>query len=70
VGMAGKSNWKYTERVRDMEKQRTEQTAKAEMVGIEGSAWYWWFVCEGCRSIINVGQEICPCCKRRLIWTR
>ena len=51
-----------------MKEQRTEQTAKAEMVGIEGSGFYWWFVCEVCRNIVKAGQEVCPCCGRRLIW--
>ena len=67
-GIAFRNTGTNTERVHDMEEQRTEETAKVEMVGIEGSGWYWWFVCEGCRSIVKAGQEVCLCCERRLIW--
>lgn len=28
----------------------------------------WWYVCSECHGTIDPGQEICPHCKRVVIW--
>jgi len=42
-----------------------KETAEVE---IEGSAYFWWYVCGECHVVVKKGAEKCPCCRRWLIW--
>jgi len=41
---------------------------KTAEVEIEGDKWTWWYVCGECHSAVNLRDEKCRECGRRLIW--
>lgn len=41
---------------------------KSAPVEIEGGGTTWWYICGECHGSINPRDEICPHCKRVLLW--
>ena len=50
----------------------TDQEERIELdpvpVEVDGSLWYWFYVCSECRYIVFWKQKRCPHCGRRLDW--
>lgn len=44
-----------------------KETEEAE-VEIEGGGYSWWNVCGECHTAVDMKDNICPTCKRKLRW--
>ena len=48
--------------------RRFDMVDERALVDLDGGGWFWYFVCDECRTPVHTGAERYPYCERLLIW--